>query len=408
MKVQDFKTDIISGRKRVSANIIWEDTPRPSEEVYFEVDEQFANDISCNPNAFFLATVIPALHYGEHRFFIEEKISPVLYQGAKDTLGWFYHWFYKDKRDPLKLEVETKAQATSLYKKGKSACFLSGGVDSYHTLFENWSIYSKTHPRYITHGVVAYGLEQDDPKKFEYVLSFLQQVADDLNISLIPVYTNIYLIHREEDAKNSFDFWISKFQGAALASIAHILSNRLNSISIAGTYDLVHQVPDGLHPSILPNFSSEKLNIRLDGILYSRLTKTKKMLEASPLPISLRVCNRYKKYEYGNLNCGKCEKCIRTMLAFMAIGKLHEIDSFPTDNITAEMIYKNVAITSEYTAACYNELIAPLEEQNHNELANALRYKLNLYYNKDKKLKSKFIKLNHKIHDHKLTYMLKS
>jgi len=401
MKVKNLKTTFVNGRKRVSAEILWEDATRPLEEIYFEVDERFADDLTCSAEGFVLATIFPALYYGETRYSIEEEISPVFYQGLKDVLGWYYHWFYQNRK-PIQLEIKTKSKADRRKEQGNSACFFSGGIDSLATLFDNRSIYPKEHPGYINDGVVAFGLEQDDPEKFEHFLTMLENLANKLNVNLIPVYTNVYLNYREEDSRNNWNFWTYEFQGAALSSIAHMLSNRLDFISIASTYDLSTQMPHGLHPLISPNFSSENLQIRHDGVLYSRLEKVKLVAEHYPYPIELRVCNRYKQFKEGDLNCGKCNKCIITMLEFLVLGELEKMETFPVNNVTADMIIKYAKIKDPNKAMFFSELIDPLKRIQRLDLAEAVEYKLQLYHNQNSKINTMLARINHKIFNDKL------
>jgi len=397
MKVQNFKTTSVNGRKRVSAEVLWETADRPREEIYYEVDQQFADDISCNPDAFFLATVFPALYYGEQCYTIDREICPLLYQGVKDVLGFYYQWYYTDKRAPITLEIETRSQVVEQKGSKNAAFFLSGGIDSYATFVDNRLTYKKEHPLSIKDGVVAFGLEQDDPEKFEYVLSMLNAVANRFEVNLIPVYTNIYLKYREEDALNDFYFWIWEYQGAALASIAHILGKRLSNISIASSFDIQNVKPYGSHPLVEPNFSSNNMKVRHDGIIYSRLEKIKMVTDYLSLPFNLRVCNYFNRYEPGKLNCGKCEKCIRTMLGFLALGELNNTDAFPFNDVTRQMVMKHVDIKLPYVAACYQELIAPLKKINRDDLITVIEYKLKKYHKSNSKIRNNLRKIDKKV-----------
>jgi len=392
MKVHNFKTTSNNGRKRVSAEIVWETADRPREEIYFEVDEQFSDDLSCNPNAFFLATVFPALYYGEERFAIEGEICPVLYQGVKDVLGLYYHWYYQERQYHMELELATQSAATDQDIDKNAAFFLSGGIDSYATFVNNRLIYGTEHPEYIKDGIVAFGFEQDDPVKFEYVLSMLNEVANRFKVNLIPVYTNIYLKYREEDALNNFYFWIWEYQGAALASIAHILSNRINTISIASSLDVPNLTPYGSHPLVDPNFNSHNLRVHHDGTIYSRLEKVKMVTDYLSLPFNLRVCNYFSRYEPGALNCGRCEKCMRTMLELLALDKLKDIGAFPFNDVTEKMVMNSVKIRSEDMRSAYQELIPPLKKLNRYDLVSAIEYKLKAYKNKDSIIKKNLTK----------------
>ncbi len=38
------------------------------------------------------------------------------------------------------------------------------------------------------------------------------------------------------------------------------------------------------------------------------------------------------------LNCGKCEKCVRTMLALLALGVLHRSHAFPVNDVDEKLV----------------------------------------------------------------------
>ncbi|MDZ7693131.1 MAG: hypothetical protein U5K69_18760 [Balneolaceae bacterium] len=132
MKVYNFKTRDAGGRKRVSAEVVWETADRPTEEIFYEVDQEFADDISCNPDAFFISTLIPAMYYGERRYTIESEVCPALLQGAKDALRCLKLWYYKDPKIEMELEVPVRTGIEEKVSRN-SACFFTGGIDSYAT-----------------------------------------------------------------------------------------------------------------------------------------------------------------------------------------------------------------------------------------------------------------------------------
>ena len=78
---------------------------------------------------------------------------------------------------------------------------------------------------------------------FDHVLSRFSRIEKELDINLIPVYTNVYLPYREEDAGNRFSFWEYEFMGAALSSVAHAFADRLSSVSISSTFSLTVPKP---------------------------------------------------------------------------------------------------------------------------------------------------------------------
>jgi hypothetical protein len=352
----------------------WEDCDRPTHDIYFETDEAFADSLSCNPDAFLVASIIPAMHYGEKRVFIDEEICPELKDGLYTAMGWLRHWFYSP--DIERVKIEARARKALLYpeKQNRAGFFFSGGVDSFATLRANRLNFPLEHPWSIRDGLIVYGLELDDTKAFGHVLNRLLGVQQETGITLIPVYTNLYLNYRQEDAANNWSFWYREFMGAALAAVAHAFSKRLSVVSIATNYDIPNQRPHASHPLVDINYSSSDLRIRDDGLSLSRAAKTKLFANWDIAIQNLRVCNQYKQYKPEMLNCGKCEKCMRTILALLAYGVLDRSDAFPMKDISVQNV-SAISLTKP-TYPLYAELIGPLRNRGRDDLAKAIEHKL--------------------------------
>lgn len=345
MKIENLRTEKHDGRARVAATVIWEDCERPAHEVFFETDVAFSDSLTCDPHAFLVGCAIPAMHYGEQRVFIDADICPELRTGLISALTWLRHWFYGPDRSLVRIEAGVSSGISEERSPRRAGFFFSGGIDSFATLLANRRDFPLEHPGSIRDGLLVYGLEQDDPERFACVLDSLSGVADAADITLVPVYTNLYLHYREEDAAQGFKFWGREFQGAALSAIAHALSRRLAVVSIPSSDNIPtdallnrkQTLPYGSHPVLDPNYSSAELRIRHDGITLSRLEKTRMVAGSDAALQTLRVCNRYRQYKPGALNCGLCEKCLRTMLALKIAGILHRTRAFPVQDIRAAL-----------------------------------------------------------------------
>lgn len=370
MRIEDFRKEHRGSRSRVAATVTWEDCQRPEYELFFEVEEGFTDDLVCNPNAFLIAAAIPALHYGEKRVSIDSKICPDLRDGLNVAMGWLSHWYNQPKP-----RIEDRGSILEPRERPaeQAGFFFSGGIDSFATLRHNRLTFPPEHPRYIRDGLLIFGLEQDIPEIFEYVKESLAEAARQIDIDLIPVYTNLYLPYREEDSQNHWNLWRYKFMGGGLAAVAHALARRFSQVSISPDYDIPNFHPNGSHPLLEPNYSSMDLRIRYDGTDLSRFERTKLIADWSSPLSHLRVCNRYKQYEPGKFNCSKCEKCIRTMLAFLALGVLDRSKSFLGNDVSAEMLSD---ISIERKTYFYQELIEPLRQNGRPDLATVIEEKL--------------------------------
>ena len=85
----------------------------------------------------------------------------------------------------------------------------------------------------------------------------------------------------------------------------------------------------------------------------------------------MRVC---VKNELGRLNCGRCEKCVRTLLELKAAGLTSA--AFEVEDIEPARIRHSVRYLSLHTDSCYRDVLIPLRDKGHNDLSAALSWAL--------------------------------
>jgi len=102
-------------------------------------------------------------------------------------------------------------------------------------------------------------------------------------------------------------------QGGALASVAHLLGFPRTLIPSSYAY---HQLfPLGSHPLVDPLWSTEGVEIVHDGGEATRVDKIRTIAGEPRALANLRVCFRDM-----NVNCGRCLKCLRTMIPLALLG----------------------------------------------------------------------------------------
>lgn len=382
MRIENIRTENNSGRTRIAATVTWEDCNRPPYDIYFETEDKFSESLTLDPHAFLVGCSIPAMHYGEQRVFIDAEICPELHRGLSTAMTWVRHWFYNPGHSPVRIEARISSGADDLHSPRRAGFFFSGGIDSFATLLANRRSFPREHPWSLRDGLVVCGLEQDDPEHFAYLLDILSPAADATGITLIPVYTNLYLPYRPEDAANHFRFWAHEFQAAALAAVAHAFSRRLAVASIPSSDNIPtdallnrkHVYPYGTHPVLDPNYSSAGLRILHDGITLSRLDKTRMVAECDAALQNLRVCNKYRHYRPGALNCCRCEKCLRTMLALEIVGALQKTRAFPVKDIRGAL-----QLRKHLNPYFYLEMLPHLKEIGLGDIVSVMEKKIARY-----------------------------
>ena len=365
MKISNLRTVQASGASRVVADFDWEDSDRPRQQIYYEAPHPFEADLTCSPHAFLVAAFIPAMRYGERRVTVEGHICPELRGGLQVAMRWLHQW-HGDSRRPLAIEAPTESSPPPRAGNGRAACFFTGGVDSMATLRQNRLEFAAEHPNSIRDGIIIYGLEVDRQTAFNDVVASLSLVADDARITLVPIASNIRSLDLD------WGFWEFEWEGAVYASVAHALSRRISSAAISSTYDVPHMTVLGSHPLLDPNYSSASVRIRHEGVTMSRLDKLRLIAEWPAGLDRLRVCNVVENYRERTINCGRCEKCIRTMLGLAAIGALNKTGAFVAPDLTPHAVVTHAQIHSPHLEAFYRELVKPLVAQGRLDLADAV------------------------------------
>jgi len=145
MRIENLRLERNGNKTRAAATVIWEDRDRASHDVYFEVDDEFASDLSCNPHAFLVACAIPAMQLGEERLFIDDSICPELKAGLTNSMAWLKHWSGNDDK-PVRIEARTRVDLPEPSTPERAGFFFSGGIDSFATFRNNRLNFPLGHP----------------------------------------------------------------------------------------------------------------------------------------------------------------------------------------------------------------------------------------------------------------------
>ncbi|MCF8126739.1 MAG: hypothetical protein K9J51_11015, partial [Desulfotignum sp.] len=202
---------------------------------------------------------------------------------------------------------------------------------------------------------------------FDRAMTAISKITRDAGTTLVPVYTNIRHLCDERS------LWLDSFFGAVLAAMAHSFSDRVNLMFIASSYDIPNLHPCGSHPLLDPEYSSYAVRIRHRDYELSRLEKIKIVSKWDTAFQNFRVCLANVP---DLLNCGRCEKCVRTMTELTALGLLHKTRAFAADEVTPADIAQ-FDITIRVRPPFYRPLIPLLRRQGRGDLAGTIETLLN-------------------------------
>jgi hypothetical protein len=375
MRIEQIRYTREGSQVLVSARLHWEISRRAPDTIYFQTTSALAHELTPSPEAFLVAALLPTMYFGERRIKLESPICPELREGLDTAMAMFHHW-YGERYRPIQIESPTSTDSVLPRTPPRAAVFISGGVDSLSILRSNHLRLPLGHPSRFQAGIIIHGFDiggsmRGGPEEtvFQRALDAVQAVAMDCGITLIPVWTNIR--HLCDD----HEFWTRVFHSAALSAVGHAFSRRIHQISIASSNAIARIGPWGSHPFLDTCYSSTSLRVLHAGLHHTRLGRVGCLADWPTAVANLRVCGHSPDEQ---LNCGRCEKCLRTMTQLVAVGKLHETDAFPHKEVSPAML-KRHPILLAFQKAHYQDLIPYLIQRNRNDLVKTIRSKIFLY-----------------------------
>jgi len=313
--------------------------------IYFKFDKKYKDFIAADASPFAAALLIPSMKLGQD-LIIEGEISEKLYQGLQEIMKTVLSWNIGLRS----IKIIANNLVKDNFNATKTAAFFSGGVDSFYTYIKN----KESGDNNISHFILARGYDicLDDQKLWDMTCKTIEDVAEEENIEIIKVESNIRSFI---DPIMIWDY----VHGGCLAALGLCLRRELKQLFIASSYTHDQLFPWGSHPHIDYHWSTETLIFCHDGADTSRVEKVKFIGKNPLVQRNLRVCylNTGKTF-----NCGTCDKCIRTMINLRIAGSLEGAETFP-HTINVEQM-KNLRVEADHGAIFHRENLAELERLN--------------------------------------------
>jgi hypothetical protein len=361
-------------RCRVAADITWEDSDVPAGTLFFETSDSISADVRLAPDAFLVAALPAAMWTGEKRIRIEGEVCTRLRDSLPGAMALFEAWY--DRCGPLEMEPMGGYRATKGRSTSRTAAFLTGGVDSLALLRANSLDYGPDHRGSIReclflHGLNIFDFDESDLATrrlatFEQHLDLLRPLAESVGATMLPVYTNARAIYP------SYESFQRAGGAAATVAAAHVLIDRMTDVWLASEATGPEPYPVAYHPQLVNQYSSASLEVHLGLPAASRLENTQLVAEWDVALATLLVCPMPDLDAYEGLNCGRCEKCVRTMLALLVLGKLAEAHTFPFNDVTPDML-EPISFNRVKALSYYAECVGPLEAMGRDDLSASLR-----------------------------------
>lgn len=287
-----------------------------SHTVWYETDFEYKEYLCYERSDSFAVNLI--LYAMEHGYDIscEQEMSESLYYHLTEFL---IPAIAKNIKKYKAIRILSETTSDKLPNANAVGASVSGGVDSFYTLFKNHERKEKTfnitHLTFFNAGASGTGGGEYARVRFLERIKWIKEVSEKLNKSIVTVDTNFNeFLKQEHESSHTFrtlaiPLALQKLFSRYFFASSYEYHNFRFSVTDTSTYDILNT----------QYLSTENLTFYTSGSEASRLEKTKYVSKYEIVRKKLNVCLTE------TTNCSKCDKCKRTILGLYAV---KELDKF--------------------------------------------------------------------------------
>ncbi len=321
------------------------------------------------PEGFAGALLIPAMHLGRALNF-EDALCATWLDNARRLMAIYQQWW---GWSPVEIQSSSNAIPEPYTGSQTGLCF-SAGVDSFYSI--------DTYPKPI-HSLVTvhgYDIALDDEAGAASVVKNSCEIANHYAVKSVVIKTNL----REHSIARKR--YRESFEGA-LAAIAYVVEG-MSTLVISSDYsrDALRHFHHGSDWRTAPLRSGAGINIIHYGDHYSRDEKIRQIAGNKLFPKYLRVCqqNLTTHFNLGGqyLNCGVCDKCLRTLIPLTQTVGLEHFECFAnTKNFYRHV--NRINWVASYACVTYEKFCVIGVEPALNSAIRALVWRSRFFHKRD-------------------------
>ncbi len=291
-------------------------------EVFYQTPEA---KLTPNPEAFLSLALIPAMKLKLERIEYEGEVNHRFVDGLKAIQQVFRSW----KPNYGELDYShLKIRENQVCPGGKTGVFFSAGVDSYYSFLRRKDEVDAL----INIDGFDIPLEQQSMRR--RMKDNIRSIGEHFNKQVIFVETNA------RQFSERYAAWTFS-HGSVIAGVGHTLSPEFTTYYLASNGSPRNLRPSGVHPLLDPNWSSDCAEFHHADFGVDKIEEIKFSGQYDTFCETLRICLRYPAK---GLNCGRCEKCLRTMVYAQVAGVYPHMKVFPRPlDLRLLSLYKRIS-----------------------------------------------------------------
>ena len=287
--------------------------------IWIDVPEAIEPEVVDRLDAWLL-WVLPYAFETQQEVTLDGPVDHELLRNAHEFMEIWSRW--KPGRRPVRIRADSDHAPQRQGE--RTGVFFSAGVDSFFTLFHHDAM-GREHPEWRQRPIddLVYVEGFDIPLEHRAALdakrAALERIATETGKTPVTFATNL----RETGVRRP---WGPEMHGPALGGAGLLAGRRWGTMLLsAGTCYEDIEPPWGSTGITDPLLSTSATGTRLYGAGHDRFEKLE-FLREFPLALDeLHVCWE----DRSERNCGRCEKCLRTLLTLEVLGVRERATTFP-------------------------------------------------------------------------------
>jgi hypothetical protein len=257
------------------------------------------------------ALVVALLHAMRHGWDIrvEGDVSPRLLDGLETLAAIWWRW-RPDRYSPVAISAAREVEAPAAPPDAGGLFAFSGGVDGSYTFFKHLQGAAGRATCRPAAALFVHGMDipLEQPEVFEGALARGRRMLKGTGVPLLPIRTN---------ARQLGMAWQKSFGLQLIGCYLCFEGSFTAALHGSGEPYETLVLPWGSTPMTDRLCSTASLAVHLDGCEANRSEKVDWLVRNTRAADDLRVCWQGPTLDR---NCGRCEKCVRTMLNFWCLG----------------------------------------------------------------------------------------
>jgi hypothetical protein len=309
--------------------------------LWYRLPSKYKSIITAGCEPFLLASLFNAMHT-KSDIVVHGDVSPALLCNLEEFQVAWVLW-YPNLYHRIDIFAETEREQFRPKTTAAITSF-SGGVDSCFTVWRHKKGKAGRNSQNLRAGLIIHGADIPIGRvaTFDRATVKAKVLLDSLNVELIPMGINLRKLGDNFAHSNA----------AILASCLMLLQGGFITGLIAGAQSYADlYFPWGSNPITDRLLSSGVFNIIYDSMDSPRNRKVREIAYWPEVNQYLRVCLGEDRSQRDK-NCGRCEKCIRTILNYRALGlglpPCFEQDASPSQIV--KLGFREVKFPQYYTA----------------------------------------------------------